>query len=426
MGGTSSSAGRKGSVTNNTLNRTYSSLPANIISQLESQTVTAVAQFIANEGEGGESGDKEIEEIIKIILGPSPLQTLNQLARGQHTLVSKIIIKNSASTNNLLNWLSDSESKQKRVTVKHANNNTNNGNNASMKSCDAEDPMLNGLAQLVANTILTRLEIIPKLITSTELESSKILDNPIYWSMLRAAQSSCLAIEDKFQGIPFRRLMYADWKYGRSMNTLLKHVRHYASPSLLVFTEANTSNKIVVFIQSPWVETGWKMKGSPVSDGSILWGQSSIIQLSTTTTTGGSCDCIEYKIMNQKQSECFYLNTKIKGRDNGLGLGGKLGHHRIFIDKDFTDCTVKATSLCYDAGLLLQLASDEYEYKFEIGNVEVWGLGDGHSYDQLDLAGQRDLEIRRQARTVDVKEFYDNKFNREVMIDNGNAIENSR
>lgn len=204
--------------------------------------------------------------------------------------------------------------------------------------------------------------------------------------------------------------LYTSANDGLSFNRLQNSLLGYAGPTLLLITpyavedpSSPSSSPEPLVVLGAFTASAWK----------------------ESKDFYGSTDAFLYRMLPSAQlfrpkfheNNFQYCNSaaRSKGYDqqaHGIGFGGSVQQPRLFLPESFEDCSALTQDLTYENGCLLpKTASGAVVKRFDIENLEVWGVGGDELVQQALAARIQARELRKKmidkARKVDKSQFLD-------------------
>lgn len=184
--------------------------------------------------------------------------------------------------------------------------------------------------------------------------------------------------------------LYSTFADGRSFNRLEYSILGYGGPTLLL-VRTTCGGTIGAFASDPW------------QDAKAFYGYADcfIFELDPKVSVHRSSGTGQNFMYLHSDMFSSSLDFESQEHPKGIGFGGTSTKPRLFIPESFERCSADFMDRTYESGNLLPLEALE---KFEIQNLEIWGVGGEdvikEAFKQREAHRERSKEALHNARVV--------------------------
>jgi hypothetical protein len=199
------------------------------------------------------------------------------------------------------------------------------------------------------------------------------------------------------------RLLYSSYIHGSSFRALFPAMKFYPGELLFLFeTIEGTSRFGFVCSRNEWTET------TPLRD---------FDQDATGTMMFQLYPKLRIRRPNRKGSSNYvYLNVSNPNHPVGVGLGGREGNFRFWLDgSNMGKVKVMESDATFEPKHFIENCTSDQD-DVGIHSVEVWGLSGQTALDAQKVKKENEAEIRNDRKRVDKSRFVQNDFDKEMFF----------
>ena len=196
-------------------------------------------------------------------------------------------------------------------------------------------------------------------------------------------------------------LLFSTARHGSSFRSLAPAIRYY--PGALLVVIKDTNGRIFGFFseRTNWTETGDRFDEDARS--TFLFQLEPEIRLRRINARGSS--------------NCIYFNASNQNHPVGIGLGGRPGNFRLWIDgNDVSIIKSMDVDATFEPGQLVSGESESSVIEAKGKVMEIFGFGGPSAIEEQSARRAADQELRMDRRKVDRMKLVQNEFDREMLF----------
>ena len=196
------------------------------------------------------------------------------------------------------------------------------------------------------------------------------------------------------------QLLFGSASSGSSFRTMAPAIRHYAGELVVVCRD---DHRVFGFYsrRSDWTET----TGGGFDETAR---ESVLFQLHPE---------LRVRRVNRRGcSNCVYFNASNPNHPIGIGLGGREGAFRFWLDgSDLSQVSCLASDATFESGQLLS-GEEAFQVETTVQSVEVWGYSGSGALERQAEKKAIEKEVRQDRQKIDRSKLVQNEFDKEMLF----------